>query len=81
MSETPEEMDDTYLTEDGYLTDAPQQSDPILERLIRMEEKIDTIGRGSNWLMLQVTEAQKLFSALAQNPMIRQMMPKGMTRG
>jgi len=46
-----------------------------------MEEKIDTIGRGSNWLMLQVTEAQKLFSALAQNPMIRQMMPKGMTRG
>jgi len=42
-----------------------------------MEEKIDTIGRGSNWLMVQVTEAQKFFQAMSQNPMIRQMMPKG----
>jgi len=75
----PEESE--YEMQDDYLTDAPQQSDPILERLIRMEEKIDTIGRGSNWLMVQVTEAQKFFQAMSQNPMIRQMMPKGMTRG
>lgn len=50
-------------------------------RLDRMESKIDSIGLGSNWLMQKVEAAERIMTAMAQNPMIRQMLPKGMTRG
>lgn len=60
-------------------TPAPQQS--VEDRLARLEEKIDSIGKGTNWLMLKVEKAEHMFAAMASNPMIRQMLPKGMTRG
>ena len=53
----------------------------IETRLDRMESKIDSIGQGSNWLMEKVAAAERIMAAMAQNPMIRQMLPKGMTRG
>ena len=51
------------------------------DRLARIESKIDSIGLGTNWVMRKIEQAEGVMSAMAQNPMIRQMLPKGMTRG
>lgn len=59
----------------------PVYAGSVETRLDRMESKIDSIGLGSNWLMQKVEAAERIMTAMAQNPMIRQMLPKGMTRG
>lgn len=63
-------------------TSAPQvEGNSVEDRLARIESKIDSIGQGTNWVMRKIEQAEHMMSAMAQNPMIRQMLPKGMSRG
>ena len=56
-----------YLTEDISLE----------ARLARMESKLDSVGKGTNWMMLQVDMVIKGLLASPMGAMIR----KGMARG